>query len=280
MQNFHLGASPEQLACASDEALNIDYANAILQWKEYAVSQFPNEACGFILKDGAFFPCANLSPEPRKNFVVDEDEEVYERGIVGFLHSHTPDDPDPETGRVQPVAISPSLGDMEGQLNCDYPWGISTCDGETTTQPIWFGDQLAPRPLLGREFVHGVWDCFSIIRDWHKLEHGIEIRSYPRERSWWGKKEEGYAGDDLYMKNFEDAGFVRVYRDNGPLVGDCFICRLKSTVLNHAGVYIGDDHFLHHPGGSLSLRTPVARWHTKMDFLVRHKDLPEPEDAT
>ncbi|QNH72063.1 tail assembly protein [Rhizobium phage P11VFA] len=248
------------------------------EWKAHAVSKFPNEACGFILKDGSFLPMENLSPEPRKNFIINETEEVYERGIVAFLHSHTPDDPD-ENGRVQPVALGPSKSDMEGQISCDYPWGISVCDGENTTTPLWFGDQLEPRPLLGRVFVHGIWDCYSLIRDWHRTEAGIIIPEYPREFSWWGSKEEGYPGEDMYEANFKDAGFERVHRDRGPLPGDVFICRLKSTVLNHAGVYIGDDHILHHAAGALSMRSPASRWHSKLDFLVRHKDMPEPEDA-
>lgn len=280
MQNSLSVVSPEQLACASEDDLTITYANALVEWQAYAVTQFPNEACGFILKDGAFFPCANISPKPRSTFIVDENEEIYERGIVAFLHSHTPNEPDQETGKVQPVALGPSKQDMASQMECDYPWGISECDGENTTLPLWFGDQVPIRPLIGRVFVHGIWDCYSVIRDWHKTEYGVILPNYPRAHSWWGPKEQGYEGSDIYMEFFQEAGFSRVYREAGPIVGDCFICRLKSTVLNHAGVYIGNNHILHHAANSLSMRTPAERWGSKMDFLVRHKDMPEPEDAS
>lgn len=278
MQNSPLVVSPERLAFVSEDELSTKYVEAINGWKAHAVQEFPNEACGFILQDGAFFPCKNISPTPRETFIVDEDEEVYERGIVAFLHSHTPGDPD-EKGMVQPVAAHPSKADMQGQMDCAYPWGISVCDGETTTEPIWFGDQVEPRPLIGRVFLHGIWDCYSLVRDWHRLEHGIVIPEYPRDNRWWGTEEN--PGEDMYSLYFKEAGFERVYRSNGPLVGDCFICDIKSPVLNHAGVYIGDGQLLHHVTGYLSMRSPAVRWNSKLSFLVRHKDLPEPKpDAT
>lgn len=273
MQNSPSEVFPERLAFVSEDELAVNYAAALVDWQKHAISEFPNEACGFILKDGAFFPCKNISPEPRNNFIVDEDEEVYERGIVAFLHSHTPGEPD-ERGIVQPVAPYPSKADMQSQMDCAYPWGISVCDGEVVTAPLWFGDQVKKRPLIGRVFVHGIWDCYSLVRDWHMEEHGIILPDYARDYLWWGTDEE--PGEDMYEKYFKEAGFNRVYRDNGPLVGDCFICRIKSPVLNHAGVYIGDSHLLHHVTGYLSMRSPVSRWHSKLDFLVRHKDLPEP----
>jgi len=148
-------------------------------------------------------------------------------------------------------------------------------DGENTTDPQCWGDQLPKAPLLGRPFVHGIWDCYSLVRDWHASEHGIIIPEYPRAHLWW-RPEDGYEGGNMYEEGFVEAGFKRVIRSS-PLPGDCFICRLKSPVLNHAGVYLGNDTILHHPGGSLSLRSPASRWSSKMDFLVRHKDLPEPE---
>lgn len=275
MQNSLTAASPASLAFVYEAEIDALYPEAIAAWKHHALSVYPEEACGFILKGIGFVAARNVHEEPRDYFRVAEVDVPDGDEIVGFLHTHTPGEPDP-TGRVQPVALGPSKSDMQSQMDCGYPWGLSICDGETVTKPVWWGDTLQTRPLLGRQFVHGIWDCYSLVRDWHKLEHGLIIPDYPREHGWWDDKKG--TGENMYEEMFASAGFKRVFRSS-PLPGDCFICRLHANVLNHAGVYIGDDFILHHPGMTLSLRSPASRWHSKMDFLVRHKDLPEPDDA-
>lgn len=272
MENSPTAASPELLAFASSDTISTTYPNAILAWKAHAANCYPEEACGIITKAGGFIPAKNVHEDPTRQFKVEDDFYEFYDEVAVFLHSHTVNVVG-EDGKVQPVAHGPTKFDMQSQQETPFPWGISMCDGENTTDPICWGDQLTPRPLLGRQFVHGIWDCYSLVRDWHRMEKGIIIPDYPRSHLWW-RKEDGYEGADMYEQFFKEAGFERVIRST-PLPGDCFICRLKSPVLNHAGVYIGDGMILHHPGGSLSQRSPAARWSSKMDFLVRHKDLPE-----
>lgn len=51
---------------------------------------------------------------------------------------------------------------------------------------------------IGRKFVHGSTDCYSLVRDFYKNEFGIELTDYARAEFWWNK------GQNLYMDNFRN----------------------------------------------------------------------------
>lgn len=203
----------------------------------------------------------NLSPEPHRHFVFDPRHLVTHGEPRGILHSH----PLGEDGSVR---LSPSALDMENQVRSGLPWGLSAVDRDgDVTEPLWWGDQLPVRELVGRVFVHGITDCYSLIRDWYRLR-GITLPEFPRDEGWHNE------GGDLYERGFERAGFRRVpASDIRP--GDVFLCRVHSRVLNHGGVYLGDGTLLHHLYGQVSRRTPASRWHTRLDFVVRHPGLEE-----
>lgn len=256
--------SPASLALASDVGFNGTYPDAIKAWKDYAASKYPEEAVGFLLTGGEFLPVDNVHEEPENFFAVDDAVYVaYADALIAVLHSHTNG-----AGENDEPSIEPSKADMERQILSDVPWGVSTCHGGVTSNPIWWGDSLEVRPLVGRQFVHGITDCYSLVRDWHRL-NGIMFDDVPRDPDWWLQDDE-----NLYMELFESRGF-RVVTDRAPIEGDCFMCKLMSTKRNHAGVFVSNQVFLHHPGGSLSLRSQAARWRQKLDMIVRHKDLPE-----
>ena len=40
-------------------------------------------------------------------------------------------------------------------------------------------------PLVGRQFAHGVHDCFAIIRDGMRHYAGINIADFDRDWIWW-----------------------------------------------------------------------------------------------
>jgi cell wall-associated NlpC family hydrolase len=50
-------------------------------------------------------------------------------------------------------------------------------------------------PLVGRQFAHGVLDCYSLVRDFHARELGIPLSEYERQDDWWSH------GQDLYSLN-------------------------------------------------------------------------------
>lgn len=207
---------------------------------EHAKEEFPLESCGVIV-DGKYCPEKNVHENPTKSFRLSREAWTYstypgEAKLEGIVHSH-PNGPE-----------YPSSNDMVSQIASAVPWCIvpvyarSDDSNETIEgEPFWFGDQLLAPPLLGRKFRHGVTDCYSLIRDWYKLNRGIDLNEIPRDWNWWDK------GQNLYMIGFPKAGFEEVAVNNNPAVGDVALVAIGSSTINHAGVYIGHEKIMHHP---------------------------------
>jgi proteasome lid subunit RPN8/RPN11 len=276
MQSIPSVVSPASLACAHDVGLNTSHPRALKAWREYAIQHVPNEACGFFLRGDHFYPIENRSETPDRHFIFDSFEyaDISDQ-VEGIVHSHTPGPDLDHRGEPMLADDTPTKLDMESQIASDVPWGISCADATHVSDPLWWGDSLPIRPLLGRVFKHGINDCYSLVRDWHRLQ-GVHFEDVPRDMGWWKNvSDAGVAEFDLYTDLFESRGFERVQRV-APKTGDCFIARLHSPVVrNHAGVFIDDERFIHHAGGQLSLRQFGHVWQPKLDFIVRHKDLPE-----
>jgi len=99
---------------------------------------------------------------------------------------------------------------------------------------------------LGREFVHGTTDCYSLIRDFYKDEFGIELRDYARPDYWWNK------GQNLYIDNFRKEGFYLLDDLEEPQYGDIFLIALGCSVASHGAIYIGENKILQHVQDHLS----------------------------
>lgn len=247
-------------ASISEVGFNRVFPEAIARWREIAVNCKSFESAALLLRDGTVRHLPNLSPEPHRHFIFDPKLLVTWGRPVGLLHSH----PLAADGSVQ---ASPSALDMEMQVTSGMPWGLSIIDEDgKCADPVWWGDQLPIRPLLGRVFLHGINDCYSLIRDWYRLK-GITLPDFPRSDGWWREP-----GLDLYGQGFEKARFRRVeVSEIRP--GDVVLFSVVSRVLNHGGVYLGDDVMLHHLHGTLSSRVPLSKWASRIRVVLRHREL-------
>jgi proteasome lid subunit RPN8/RPN11 len=267
----------------------------------HGLAEYPREAAGLVV-DGVYVPCGNLAEDPTTDFAIDAGL-VRDLGarVEGLIHSHPGDWP------------VPTAGDMRQQQAMDIPWGIYSVDlprdEDRKVKPgriapdhlyaspvVWFGRQVPKGPLVSRPgvaargFCHGHTDCVSAILDWHALQ-GIDLPEPPRSWEWWLADENGKRGD-LYRDNFEGYGFQRI---DGPVIGavalmalgverDASGRRRKVAVLNHAGVLVEDDLFLHHltgrdpiDPGRLCCREPFGLWRDGSNVpivWVRYRDLP------
>ncbi len=234
--------------------------------QEYAKLQYPNEMCGFVVK-GEFIPVQNISSNPTKEFsVADEDFLKYRPVCSLFVHSH----PD--------WYNCPSKSDMEQQQATKIAWGIVSTDGNYTSAIQIFGD-AAPMPsLMERTFCHGVTDCWNLIRDWYRINKNIVFPDFPRSWEWW----EGV--DDLYTENFAKYGFTIIPQvaidKTGPEIGDIFLARIRSSKINHAGVYLGKGLGLHHLASTskpidatrMPSQEPLERWRKYIHLWIRHSN--------
>ena len=123
---------------------------------------------------------------------------------------------------------------------------------------------------MGRGFRHGVTDCYSLIRDYYRLERDVVLPEFPRDWEWWCNEQ------DLYRDGFGKAGFERLV-DVDLRPGDVFLAQIRSGVPNHGGVYLGDGLALHHLAARLpvdatrlSRREPIDRWMKFISHWLRY----------
>lgn len=208
----------------------------------------PQESCGFVVKAASelnYLPCRNIALKPEEYFEISPDDwlRAQTQGeIVAMVHSH-PDG--------LPVL---SEADRQMQRRSGLSWWL-VCHN----QIIKFRNMP---PLLGREFQHGVMDCYTLFRDAYHLA-GIELPDIFREDEWW-------KGDkDFYLENLEKNHFYQV-TDAQP--GDVILVCLGSQKANHAAIYCGDQHVLHHCPQRLSKRDVYSGyWLNYTHSIWRHK---------
>lgn len=223
----------------------------------HAAAQYPKEACGFVVQNGRkirYLPCRNIAENPQDNFVIPPQDyaQAEDLGeIIRIIHSH-PDVP----------VLIPSEMD---RLQCDHSgivWGIvSWPEGDYT--------EFAPRgerPLVGRSWVLGHADCWSLIRDYYQQEHGITLNDYSVEQEWWVDGKTRLYDDHWYSEGFREF--------QGPMqVGDVIMMQVSAPVTNHAGIYLGDNMMLHHLFGQLSQRYPYSGYFQERTVrVVRRKE--------
>ncbi|WP_413732354.1 C40 family peptidase [Sodalis sp. RH20] len=221
----------------------------------HAEQTYPAECCGLVIQNGrkqTYLPCTNTAPENGEQFRIAPEEYAAAEDagvIIAVAHSH----PDATT---QPSQLDLAQCDL-----LQVPWIIASWP-EGDVREIMPAEGI--KPLEGRPFVHGIWDCYAIIRDWYKLERGIELPNFERSDGWWDR------GENLYMKNYAEAGFVPTEGALQP--GDVIIMQVRADEPNHAGVYLGDGLMLHHMYGKLSGKVPYGGyWHERTITTLRHK---------
>lgn len=92
-------------------------------------------------------------------------------------------------------------------------------------------------PLIGREYSHGIQDCYTIVKDYYNRELSIDLPDFTRDDRWW----ENASNASLYEENFKAAGFISVPKEDIKL-HDVLICYWGDTALpNHALIYLGSN---------------------------------------
>ncbi|KWN77232.1 C40 family peptidase [Burkholderia stagnalis] len=218
---------------------------------DHALAEYPRECCGLVVRvetGDEYVRCRNVAVTPAEHFALAPEDyaAAEDRGeVVALAHSHP-------GASARPSAADRAMCERSGIAS----WVIVSlgiqADGSIGVDD-WseFGPQGYVAPLVGREFVHGIHDCYAIVRDWYLAERGIVLPDFERPDDWWND-----GRSSLYLDHYVEAGFVDVGRDAELQVGDVMLMQIRSgnDVPNHAGVYIDDGKFLHHMHGRLSAR--------------------------
>lgn len=229
--------------------------------QDHAMEQWPKESCGVVV-GGKYIPVDNIAANPLENFQMPDDILVtYE--IQAIIHSHNSmSEPGPD-GRHRPHHPHyPTAEDMASQIETDVPWAIVSTDGASASSLLWWGDHVLDEPLIGRQFVPGVTDCYALIRGYYWQTQNIYLPEFPRDSEWWG------LGKNLFEDGFVMAGFKKIdaseVRD-----GDVVLMNLGTPVTCHGAIVLGS-LILHHLENRLSRREPLGPWRKRVTHWLRY----------
>lgn len=234
----------------------------------HAAECFPAECCGLIVND-VYVQCRNISKHTDQFEIHPEDLAMAEDSgeIQAFVHSHPN-----ASARASELDLLQIELHQKPWVICAYP------DIEFQVyEPCGYR-----APLVGRNYIHGIQDCYSIVRDFYERELGINLIDFEREDAWWEHKE----SESLYLDGFGEAGFIEV---NDLQYGDVMLCRVGRTEhVNHAIIWLGDQTalkseqteacvgssiILHHPYGRKSTREVFGhQWQERVVKVVRYEN--------
>lgn len=216
---------------------------------EHARRDAPRESCGLLVVTRGrerYAPCRN-DAQGTEHFVLNADDYAAAEDsgdVVAVVHSHPGASP------------KPSQADRVACERTGLPWYIVN---PATEQWAECQPEGYRAPLVGRQFVHGCVDCYSLIRDWYAQERSVTLPDFERRDGWW------HGEQDLYLDNFQRAGFERT---DDPQHGDVVLMRVQSRKVNHGGILLDGGIILHHLQGRLSSREVYGGYWQKVTHCV------------
>ena len=232
---------------------------------EHGMQEYPREAVG-IVRAGSYVPLENVHDDPANHFRLD----AFPDGAQAVIHTHTRTD-----SRLGPLHVSaaPSQSDMQTQQAMGIPWAIQPMQQNGPAGRLeWFGDTCPTPTLVGREFLSGSRDCWCLVRDFFRLQWGINLLNLPRDDDWYRRTEDEF--DLLGPYWIKKAGFEPIeFSEARP--GDVVLGSIASRRNNHTGLLCSRGLVLHQIEGRRSCLEPINPWQRYIHSVVRHKDAGE-----
>lgn len=235
----------------------------------HADASAPYECCGFVVVFKGrqrYIKATNVAEDARNRFVISAEEyaQAEEQGeILAIAHSHVLTPP------------TPTQTDLVGIEETNLPWLIvnTPVGTHTVTTPSGY-----KAPLVGREFSHGVLDCYALLKDYYAEVLNITLPEYDREKGWEDR------GENLIEKRVEDAGFIDI-DESEVQEHDVILMQITEgmakPVTNHISVYVGGGAILHHATGRLSSRDVYGgMWRSYTTRFLRHRERYENDTTT
>ena len=218
-------------------------------WKDkalvHAKDQDPKEAVGLLLNvkgKERYFPCRNLALTDHQCFILDPEDYVKADKIgeiVAVVHSHP---------------VTPPIASQADKISCEQsglPWHIVN---PKTEQWGYCEPTGYKAPLLGREWVWGITDCWSLVVDWYKEEKNIKLLDYQRPA-----KVEDFLADPVFERYLPSRGFKLLDPEEKLINGDVLAMSIFGQGLNHVAIFLDGD-VLHHLTDRLSCKEPYSEW--------------------
>lgn len=220
-----------------------------MTWKDaalkHAKEQDPRESVGVLIVikgKEEYYPCNNLSTYSQQCFILDPEDYVKADAlgeITAIVHSHPVTPP------------SPSQADKVSCEQSGLKWHIVNPKTETWgyCEPTGYKP-----PLIGRQWVWGVTDCWSLVRDYYRENKNIILRDWERPTT-----PEEFIKNPMFEKCAADTGFAELKPEDKLQNGDLLFMSILANGLNHVAVFIDGD-VLHHLADRLSTKEPYNQW--------------------
>jgi proteasome lid subunit RPN8/RPN11 len=223
-----------------------------------AEAAYPREACGLIVRAGGietFHPCRNVALR-QTHFVLDPADYASAAAageIVAVVHSHP--DATPE----------PSPADRAACNAAGLPWLIVSWPAK---EFAWIYPEESVAPLKGRPYVYGVFDCWTLVRDYYRTELGVRLQIPAYAERWY------CAGQNLILDQYERLGFVRIAEEE-LRKHDLIAMQVdRSEVPNHLAIYLDGNRMLHQQLNRLSGEEIYGGyWQRNAVLFLRHHSL-------
>jgi proteasome lid subunit RPN8/RPN11 len=196
----------------------------------------PQESIGVAWPDGRYERLRNrddVAPDHRASLELADVQRLQAAPGAILVHSHP--------GGPQ----CPSARDLATQAAWSIPFVVLPVSAAGPLGPAFGWGHAQDMPLIGRPFRHGLWDCYSLIRDFQARDMGVQVADYPRDWQWWSQR----PPPDMYRAHFQAEHFVDIPLAEATRRGDVILYALKAPVPNHGAIVLEPDLILHHVAG-------------------------------
>ena len=214
-----------------------------MYWKEKALLQaleeYPKESCGLLLNvkgKHKYYSCKNIATTVHQCFIIAPEDYIKANNlgdIIGVVHSHP---------KIPPT---PSEADKIGCEQSNLPWHIIN----PITEQWGYYQPCGYKPkLLGRPYVWGVTDCYSLVKDYYKQELNIVLKDWDRPVTL-----EDFEKDPMFERCAWRTGFRKLRDDEKLQKNDLIFFSIFKKEVNHIGLFLGEE-IIHHLTDRLSCK--------------------------
>jgi len=221
----------------------------------------PNqEVCGFIKVVGAelvIVECENIAEDKENNFQFSIQDSIFaqDKDVVGIFHSHTD---------CEQALSTFSRADIDAAEEFQKPLYLYVLK---TKKWLNYTPNGYSRDLIGRQFIRGVNDCYTELRDYYRQELKINLRDYIRDDDVFDGK------TDFIIQHAKDEGFEILENMGVIKKNDVLVFKHFGPYPRHLGVFLGNSKFLHQPCNNFSCVDFLGGdWQKRLRFALRHKN--------
>ena len=222
----------------------------------------PNEeTCGFLvlneLMEVVVVPAVNTHKDKKKYFKIDSQafldiEKRYK--IIAIFHSHP-------TSSEKPSAF-----DLNSSDELCIPFLIYSL--KTDKFFLHFPNSYEAMDIRGRIYIKDIHECTCLVKDYYKKELNIDISSWIKN---YCIPEEPKKANTLLYKVFKKN---LVEPEDQLKKHDIIVFRFSKDRMMHAGIYLGNEEFIHQRANQLSSVDFLDnRWKNKIYKTYRHPSL-------